>query len=148
MKPLLIAFLVIACGTGGIFGLAWMARTRPTQEQGTAALRDSRPVRVAPNVVAAVEASISASRRPSQAGISNAELQSIIAEVYGVETSRFIQPNILWITAPTSPDLQRTCEGIANLWAARSGLNYVCVESWQGNTRLARATVQNGQFIE
>lgn len=92
--------------------------------------------------------SYSAPAPAAVSNISNAELQGIIADVYHVETSRFIQPDILWITAPSSPDLQRTCEGIANLWAARSGLNYVCVESWSGGTRLARAKVQNGSFIE
>lgn len=82
--------------------------------------------------------------------ISHAELQGIIADVYHVEQSRFIQPDILWITLPPGTpvhELQRTCQAIANVWAHRSGLDYVCVESWQGGTQLARATVQNQHFV-
>jgi hypothetical protein len=79
--------------------------------------------------------------------ISNAELQSIIADVYHVETSRFIQPDILWITLPSGSAVQKTCQAIANLWAHRSGLDYVSVESWSGGVRLAKATVQYGKFV-
>jgi len=85
-----------------------------------------------------------ASNTPSK--ISPAELQSIIADSYHVESSRFIEPDILWVTVPNGTDPQRVCEGIANLWAHRSGWDYVCVESWVGNVRLARAKVQYGKL--
>jgi len=79
--------------------------------------------------------------------ISNSELQSIIADVYHVETSRFIQPDLLWITVPAGANVQKTCQAIANLWAHRSGLDYVRVECWAGNTRLGQGTVQYGQMV-
>lgn len=72
-----------------------------------------------------------------------AEFQTLIADVYHVEKSRFIQPELLWVTLPPGSDIQHTCQAIANVWAARSGLPWVRVESWQGSQRLAQATVQN-----
>lgn len=79
--------------------------------------------------------------------ISNSELQSIIADVYHVETSRFIQPDLMWITVPAGVNAQKTCQAIANLWAHRSGLDYVRVECWAGNTRLGQGTVRHSQPI-
>lgn len=78
--------------------------------------------------------------------ISNAELQSLIADVYKVETSRFIQPDLLWITLPPLADEQKTCQAIANVWASRSGRDYVRVECWRGSQRLGQGTVQFGQI--
>ena len=77
----------------------------------------------------------------------NAAFQTLIADVYGVETSRFIQSDILWITLPPGSDLQATCQAIANVWAHQSRKAYVCVESWRGNQRLARATVHGGHPV-
>lgn len=87
---------------------------------------------------------------PSAAAVSQirpADLQQLIAETYHVEQSRFIQPDILWVTLPAGADVQKTCQAIANVWAHRSGLDYVCVESWNGSRRLARATVQHQHFV-
>lgn len=77
----------------------------------------------------------------------NAELQTLIADVYHVETSRFIQPDLLWITLPPGSNIQATCQAIANLWAHRSGLAYVRVESWSGTTRLGQGTVYGGNVV-
>jgi len=77
----------------------------------------------------------------------NAEFQTLIAEVYGVETSRFIQPDLLWITLPPGSDIQSTCQAIANVWAHRSGLPWVRVESWRGTQRLGQGTVREGQIV-
>jgi len=78
--------------------------------------------------------------------ISQAELQRLIAEVYQVETSRFITRDLLWITLPTGAAVQKNCQAIANLWAHRSGLDYVRVESWRGTQRLGQGTVNYGQI--
>lgn len=78
--------------------------------------------------------------------ISNAELQTLIADVYKVETSRFIQRDLLWITLPPLADEQKTCQAIANVWASRSGLDYVRVECWRGEQRLGQGAVQHGQI--
>lgn len=79
--------------------------------------------------------------------ISQKELQILIADVYHVETSRFIQPDLMWITLPPGADVQKTCQAIANVWAHRSKLDYVRVESWIGNTRLGQGTVHYGRMI-
>lgn len=92
----------------------------------------------------------SSSSAASSAAVSQikpADLQQLIAETYQVEQSRFIQPDLLWVTLPAGVDVQKTCQAIANVWAHRSGLNYVRVESWQDNQRLAQATVRDGQPI-
>jgi len=78
--------------------------------------------------------------------ISDADLQKLIADVYHVETSRFINSDLLHITLPAGADAQKTCQAIANLWAHRSGKDFVRVESWSGNTRLGQGTVQFGQI--
>lgn len=85
--------------------------------------------------------------RAAVSGIKPSDLQALIADVYHVEQSRFIQPDILWVTLPAGADVQKTCQAIANVWAHRSGLDYVCVESWNGSRRLARATVQHQHFV-
>ena len=85
-----------------------------------------------------------APRRASN--ISDADLQKLIADVYHVETSRFINSDLLHITLPAGADAQKTCQAIANLWAHRSGKDFVRVESWSGNTRLGQGTVQFGQI--
>jgi hypothetical protein len=79
--------------------------------------------------------------------ISNAELQSLVADVYHAESSRFIQPDLLWVTLPVGVDVQKTCQAIANVWAHRSGLGYVRVESWRGTQRLGQGTVYDGQPV-
>lgn len=83
---------------------------------------------------------------PRTSGLSNEELQRIIADVYKVETSRFIQNDLLWITLPSSLNAQKTCQAIANLWASRSGLDYVRVECWSGDQRVGQGTVHFGQI--
>lgn len=88
-------------------------------------------------------------RAPSPAAvskISNEELQALIADVYHVQTSRFVQPDLMWITLPMGQEPQKTCQAIANLWAHRSGLDYVRVECWAGNTRLGQGTVMSGEI--
>jgi len=80
-------------------------------------------------------------------GLSNKELQSIIADVYHVETSNFIENDLLHITLPPGADIQSTCQAIANLWASRSGLPWVRVESWKGTQRLGQGTVRDGQMV-
>jgi len=78
--------------------------------------------------------------------ISDADLQTLIADVYHVETSRFITSDLLHITLPPGSNVQKTCQAIANLWAHRSGKNFVRVESWRGNQRIGQGTVQFGQM--
>lgn len=74
--------------------------------------------------------------------ISEAELQGMLRDVYQVDTSRFIQPDLLWVTFHPGVDVQASCEAIARVWSHRSGLPWVRVESWRGGTRLAQATVR------
>lgn len=107
------------------------ASTAPHQEP--AATSEPAPARFTPRNAATAPAA-------PMSGITQAELQKLIADVYHVETSRFIQPDLLWVTLPAGTDIQRTCQGIANVWSHRSGLPWVRVESWQGNQRLAQAT--------
>lgn len=82
---------------------------------------------------------------PAVSRISDDDLQRLIADVYKVETSRFINSDLLWITLPPGTNVQKTCQAIANLWAHRSGKDFVRVESWSGNQRLGQGTVQFGQ---
>lgn len=77
---------------------------------------------------------------PPVSRISDAELQGILRDVYQVDTSRFIQPDLLWVTFPPGVDVQASCDAIARVWSHRSGLPWVRVESWRGSTRLAQAT--------
>lgn len=72
-----------------------------------------------------------------------AEFQTLIADVYRVETSRFIANDLLHVSFAPGSDVQGNCQAIANLWAHQSGLPWVRVESWQGSQRLAQATVRN-----
>lgn len=74
--------------------------------------------------------------------ISDAELEGLLRDVYQVDTSRFIQPDLLWVTFHPGVDVQASCEAIARVWSHRSGLPWVRVESWLGSTRLAQATVR------
>ena len=80
-------------------------------------------------------------------GISNKELQRLIADVYHVETSNFVGNDLLHITLPPGSDVQGTCQAIANVWAHRSGLPWVRVESWKGTQRLGQGTVRDGQMV-
>lgn len=74
--------------------------------------------------------------------ISDAELQALLRDVYHADTSRFIQPDLLWVTFHPGVDVQSSCEAIARVWSHRSGLPWVRVESWRGSTRLAQATAR------
>jgi len=73
--------------------------------------------------------------------MSQPAFQAMIAEVYHVETSRFIQPDLLHVTLPPDSDTQAICETLANLWSHHSSLPWIRVESWRGSQRLAQATV-------
>lgn len=140
---LCLRVLVLAClGVAGIFALiVWLAHSSANRPPRA-------PVYVNAAAVAKIEADIAAQKRAGRpTGISNAELQTLIADVYHVETSRFIQPDLLWITLPPGTDIQATCQAIANLWAHRSGLAYVRVESWSGTTRLGQGTVYGGNVV-
>lgn len=55
--------------------------------------------------------------------------------------------DLLWITLPPGSDIQSTCQAIANVWAHRSGLPWVRVESWRGTQRLGQGTVREGQIV-
>lgn len=76
--------------------------------------------------------------------MTQAAFQTMIADVYHVETSSFIQPDLIHFTLASGVDPQPTCQAVANLWAHHSGLPWVRVESWKGNQRLAQATVKDG----
>lgn len=79
----------------------------------------------------------------------NESLQAIIRDVYHAET-KFVRNDLVQVTfAPGSreeADAQGFCQAIANVWASRSGLPLVRVESWRGSQRLAQATVKDGQI--
>lgn len=72
-----------------------------------------------------------------------AELAALARDVYQVTECRFVQPDLVWVTPPPGADPQSLCQALANVWAARSGLPWVRVESWQDGRRLAQATVRH-----
>ena len=81
--------------------------------------------------------------------ISQPELQRLIAEVYGVQTSRFLEQNLLWVTfSPGETEQQKKCQGIANMYALRNGMSYFRVECWAGNARLGQGTVMHGVLAD
>jgi len=155
MRYAILAFLICLAGLYAVVKIVQRNQTPESLATYEAAQQEApaprKPVHVNSAVVAAVEADIAAQKRAgTPVAINHAEFQQVIAEVYGVEQSRFIQPDILWITLPAGTpahELQSTCQAIANVWASRSRMDYVCVESWRGNTRLARATVHHQQMV-
>lgn len=119
-----------------IVGMIWLiTRPRPQWEIDAAAARTP-----------------SASYTPTPARVATAPIspksfQTLIADLYQVETSRFIEPDLMWVTfGPGEYAIQKKCQAIANVWAIRNGADYFRVECWSGNIRLGQGTVVNGEI--
>ena len=88
-------------------------------------------------------------QRAGTAPISQAEFQTDIARWYQVQTSRFIEPDLLHVTfGPGESEQQKKCQGIANMYALRNGMSYFRVECWAGNARLGQGTVMHGVLAD
>ena len=117
-----------------IVGMIWlMTRPRPQWEIDSAAAR-ALPADYAPAAI--------------PAGLSQAEFQALIADVYHVTASNFVRPDLLHVTFRADErDLHGKCQAIANVWSFRSGQPNIFVESWSNGTRMGFGSVQNGVLV-
>lgn len=131
MKTMLCLFAALGGLAAGVFVLTSAAERNQTPES-LAAYEKMK----ADQEAAAVQAA--EIQRNDQA-----ELAALARDVYQVTECRFVQPDLVWVTPPPGADPQSLCQALANVWAARSGLPWVRVESWQDGRRLAQATVRH-----
>jgi len=143
MKTLRTACLILAFAAACVWGIHRL------QSGGETVSAPPSAIRVDAAVAAKVESDLADQRMKALKvpDLTPAALQELIRDVYGVESSRFIQPDLLWVTLPPGANVQATCQAIANIWAARSGKPWVRVESWRNNQRLAQATVSDGRPV-
>lgn len=117
-----------------IIAVIWlMTRPRPQWEIDSAAAR-ALPADYAPPAI--------------PAGLSQAEFQALIADVYHVTASNFVRPGLLHVTfRADEKGLHGKCQAIANVWSFRSGQPNIFVESWSNGTRIGFGSVQNGVLV-
>lgn len=126
---LVLALLLIAAAAYGLHRLS----ARPQWEIDSAAAR-ALPADYAPAAI--------------PAGLSQAEFQALIADVYHVTASNFVRPDLLHVTfRADEKGLHGKCQAIANVWSFRSGQPNIYVECWADGTRIGFGSVQNGVLV-
>lgn len=105
-----------------------------------------RPTLAEPSEIARTQAKPVAPWRPSA---KHTEFIEIIKDVYDVESAEFVRDDYLQVTfaAVADEEPQGTCQAIANLWAFKQPQPQVIVDAYSRETRIAHATVFDGQMI-
>ena len=82
-------------------------------------------------------------------GPKHEEFISTIQDVYDVASATFVRDDYLQVifSAVADEDPQGTCQAIANLWAFKEPQPRVTVDAWEGEQRIASASVIDGRTI-
>lgn len=86
---------------------------------------------------------------PWKPGPKHTEFIAAIQDVYDVSSAKFVRDDYLQVvfSSIADEDPQGTCQAIANLWSVRQPQPQVTVDAWDGETRIAHASVINGRII-